>query len=252
MIETLSQTTIAPTISERVALARSQEAAVRAGIVTRLRVRLLAIRGLGPPLESGSNQGSVQAIVAGIIGMSRSTYQRARAIVVAAETDPERYGYLVAKMDRTGNVQRTYFEFQLRQKEAELVIPKWQPVPGRSVRAAARRGKVIAMRQAGYREDAIAAAVDLSESRVRHILAIAGLPTISSVTGTRANQRHETNTAIEALVSQLTVSEGMLREIDWGGIDSDRCADWSARLRTIRGTISTLQKHLKDIGDGHG
>lgn len=40
--------------------------------------------------------------------MSGTTYQKARAVVEAAESDPRRYGDLVEEMDSTGQVNRAF------------------------------------------------------------------------------------------------------------------------------------------------
>lgn len=51
---------------------------------------------------------------AAAVGLSGPTYQRAKAVVVAAEAEPEKYGDLPALMDQTGNVVGTYRELEHR------------------------------------------------------------------------------------------------------------------------------------------
>jgi hypothetical protein len=56
-------------------------------------------------------------IAAAALGMSEADYHRARAVVLAAERDPERFGDLLDLMDQTGNVNRAYREILRRQGE---------------------------------------------------------------------------------------------------------------------------------------
>jgi len=58
--------------------------------------------------------GSTRAVVARAVGMSESKYDRAKAVVVAAESDQVRFGDLPAVMDETGNVSGAYREMQRR------------------------------------------------------------------------------------------------------------------------------------------
>jgi ParB-like chromosome segregation protein Spo0J len=57
--------------------------------------------------------------VAEHVGMSRPTYTKARAVVEAAEAEPEQYGHLLDQMDRTGNVSRAHKELQKARKQEE-------------------------------------------------------------------------------------------------------------------------------------
>jgi ParB family chromosome partitioning protein len=52
--------------------------------------------------------GETREKVAGAVGMKRSTYEKAKAVVQAAKDDPERFGSVVADMDATGKVDRAY------------------------------------------------------------------------------------------------------------------------------------------------
>lgn len=59
--------------------------------------------------------GHTDVVAAKAVGMSESTYFRARAVVAAAEADPERFGDLPERMDETGNVSGTHREMQRRE-----------------------------------------------------------------------------------------------------------------------------------------
>jgi hypothetical protein len=49
-------------------------------------------------------------------GMSRATYEKAKAVVEAAEADPQKFGDLPQQMDETENVERTYRELKSRKE----------------------------------------------------------------------------------------------------------------------------------------
>ena len=53
-------------------------------------------------------KGRANAKVATAVGMKRTTYEKAKAVVQAAKDDPKRFGPLLADMDRTGKVDRAY------------------------------------------------------------------------------------------------------------------------------------------------
>jgi len=59
-------------------------------------------------------RGRLREIIAPAVGMSGPTYQRAKAVVVAAEANPEHFGDLPARMDETGNVTGTHQELLRR------------------------------------------------------------------------------------------------------------------------------------------
>jgi ParB/RepB/Spo0J family partition protein len=57
--------------------------------------------------------------IARYLGVSRITIGRAEAVVIAAETHPRKYGWLLERMDRTGNVAHFYRQLVIdRQAEA--------------------------------------------------------------------------------------------------------------------------------------
>jgi len=65
------------------------------------------------------DQGKTRDRVGAAVGMSGWTYQKAKAVVEAAEKEPELFGDLPDKMDETGKVDRAYVEMRRRQKLAE-------------------------------------------------------------------------------------------------------------------------------------
>lgn len=54
------------------------------------------------------------------IGMSGTTYTKAKAVVYAAENNPEAYGDLVTQMDSTGKIDKAYQAMQRRQNAEDL------------------------------------------------------------------------------------------------------------------------------------
>jgi ParB family chromosome partitioning protein len=62
---------------------------------------------LPTPRES-SEHGRVRDKVAAVVGMSGTTYEKAKKVVEAAEADPEVNGPLVEVMDKTGKVDRAH------------------------------------------------------------------------------------------------------------------------------------------------
>jgi N6-adenosine-specific RNA methylase IME4 len=63
------------------------------------------------------------------LGISGRTYERAKAIVEAAEAEPERFGKLLDDMDRTGRVNGVYRRLKIA-KQAERIRAEPPPLPG--------------------------------------------------------------------------------------------------------------------------
>jgi ParB/RepB/Spo0J family partition protein len=111
------------TLSEAVAIKRALEPIERAAA----RQRMVA----GKPLEKFS-KGNGRALdkVAAVVGKHRTTIAKAEAIVDAAEAEPEKFGKLLADMDRSGRVNSSYKRLSvLRQEEAIRREPP--PLPQR-------------------------------------------------------------------------------------------------------------------------
>ena len=79
-----------------------------------------------PASESTKKQaGETKAIAALAVGMSRMTLEKAQAVVAAAEKNPDLYGDLVAKMDKTKKIDPVYKE--LLRRQADESAPKSAP-----------------------------------------------------------------------------------------------------------------------------
>jgi N6-adenosine-specific RNA methylase IME4 len=61
--------------------------------------------------------------------MARRTLEKAEAIVDAAEAEPEKYGKLLADMDRTGRANGVYRRLKIA-KQAERIRAEPSPLPG--------------------------------------------------------------------------------------------------------------------------
>jgi ParB family chromosome partitioning protein len=112
------------TRSEAVAIGRALEeleqprAARRqaAGLARRRNDRQQSGSGKLPePAPVVENKGQARDKVAAAVGMSGRTYEKAKAVVQAAEEDPERNGHLVEQMDRTGKVDPAFRQITPRQ-----------------------------------------------------------------------------------------------------------------------------------------
>ena len=79
-------------------------------------------------LPSRDNSTRTTSQVGTAVGMSGTTYTKAKAVVRAAEKKPELYGDLVVQMDVTGNVDRAYQTMRRRQDTDALARQK--PPPG--------------------------------------------------------------------------------------------------------------------------
>jgi N6-adenosine-specific RNA methylase IME4 len=72
----------------------------------------------------------VTAVVGKIYGESRTQVEKRFAIVDAAEAEPEKFGKLLADMDRTGRVNGVFRQLKVA-KQAALIRAEPPPLPGR-------------------------------------------------------------------------------------------------------------------------
>lgn len=75
------------------------------------------------PVEK-TEPGCVREIAARAVGMGASKYDKAKAVVAAAEADPDRFGDLPERMDETGNVSGAHREMQRRESAPETKKPR--------------------------------------------------------------------------------------------------------------------------------
>jgi hypothetical protein len=90
------------------------------------RLEALDPQPIGRPKKEGklpSFQGKTRDKVAPAVGMSGRTYEKAKAVVEAAQSDPERFGHLPSIMDAKGKVDSAYREVRKAQTPP-VVIPE--------------------------------------------------------------------------------------------------------------------------------
>jgi N6-adenosine-specific RNA methylase IME4 len=115
------------TLSEAVAIKRALEPCERAAAKERQRI--------GGKLKASANlaeaaKGEARDKIASFTGIKRTTLARAEAIVAAAEAEPEKYGPLLAAMDKTGRVNHPYKRLRVAQQAARIRAEP-PPLPGR-------------------------------------------------------------------------------------------------------------------------
>ena len=112
------------TLSEAVAIKRKLEPLERAAARERMRA------GKTPSEKFSEGTGNALDKIARVVGKHRTTLAKAEAIVAAAEAEPEKYGPLVAAMDKTGRVNGVYRRLQ-NQRQAEQIRAEPPPLPDR-------------------------------------------------------------------------------------------------------------------------
>ena len=81
-------------------------------------------------VSTGSGTGKARDKIAARLGISGKTYEHAKAVVDAAAAEPERFGKLLADMDRTGRVNGVYRRLKIA-KQAESIRAEPPPLPNR-------------------------------------------------------------------------------------------------------------------------
>jgi ParB family chromosome partitioning protein len=91
---------------------------------------------LPEPETLPEDKGQTRDKVAAAVGMSGKTYEKAKAVVKAAEEDPERYGHLVEQMDQSGKVDPAFKQLTKQHIEAnppvENSLPQVQDAPSKN------------------------------------------------------------------------------------------------------------------------
>jgi N6-adenosine-specific RNA methylase IME4 len=114
------------TLSEAVAIWRSLEPELRAAARERQGTRT----DLLPAKLAESERGDSRDKAARFTGFGRTSMEKAKAIVAAAEQEPAKFGSLRKDMDRTGHVNVPYRRL-LVMRQAEAIRKEPPPLPGR-------------------------------------------------------------------------------------------------------------------------
>jgi N6-adenosine-specific RNA methylase IME4 len=109
------------TPSEMVAIGQTIEEKERSAAKERMTLGKLCL---------GSDGGKTRNKVAAYAGISGTTYEKAKAVVMAAEAEPEKYGKLAADMDRTRRVDGAYKRLKTT-RQAEAIRAEPPPLPHR-------------------------------------------------------------------------------------------------------------------------
>jgi N6-adenosine-specific RNA methylase IME4/ParB-like chromosome segregation protein Spo0J len=108
------------TLSEAVAIKRALEPVEKAAATK----RMLAGKPMGNLPKGRAADKAAKAT-----GMARRTLEKAEAVVDAAEAEPEKYGKLLADMDRTGRANGVYRRLKIA-KQADQIRAEPPPLPG--------------------------------------------------------------------------------------------------------------------------
>jgi N6-adenosine-specific RNA methylase IME4 len=117
------------TLSESVAIKRALEPIEREAAKERQREGGRS-GGKGSGKLPEASKGNAADKVAKATGLARRTLEKAEAIVDAAEAEPEKFGKLLADMDRTGRANGVYRRLKII-KQAERIRAEPPPLPGR-------------------------------------------------------------------------------------------------------------------------
>jgi N6-adenosine-specific RNA methylase IME4 len=113
------------TLSEAVAVKRALEPIEREAAKERQGTRTDKHPGKLPT----SSEGRASDKAAKATGMARRTLEKAEAVVDAAEAEPDKYGRLLADMDRTGRVNGVYRRLKIA-RQVEQIRAEPPPLPG--------------------------------------------------------------------------------------------------------------------------
>jgi ParB/RepB/Spo0J family partition protein len=90
-----------------------------------------------------SDKGQTREKVGKAIGMSGPTYQRAKAVLIAAEQDPETFGHIAEEMDRTGKIHPAYNKLVDIKKSGTRTEAESKPSNGRTPVGVLRANEAI-------------------------------------------------------------------------------------------------------------
>lgn len=197
---------------------------------------------LAPPIA----EGRTRDIVGAALGMSGATYEAAKAVVAAAEADPETFAAVKQEMDRTGKVHPAYE--RVRKARAGEPLP---PANNRTADAVARRDERIrSMADEGYRPSAIAQATGLGEMTVRAKLNEWGIASVEQKVGKR--RRVNPNDVLSSIIDNAIPPEEAVAAVlaDWHALDRARFSEWMAGLDKATRSLAKLRSLLRKESEG--
>ncbi len=180
--------------------------------------------------------GPTRETAARAVGMNVEKYTQAKAVVAAAETDPETFGDLPERMDETGNVAGTHREMERR----------------KCTKAAAKRPRaerIVEMRalvQSGHNPEQIAEQQGIDVRTVRLMLNEAGI----KVPGQKRGRLLDSNKIVResvAALSGITQGLALVRHLD---IDAEEAEALLSELRSAMKALRALDVTLKELVNG--
>jgi hypothetical protein len=205
--------------------------------------------------------GKLNDIVGEAVGMSRTTYHRAKSIVVAAQGGTDLAGdplpddvIEVAKaalieMDATGKVLGPYGKLKDAQVKRALLDDPFDARTDKSRDAVAKRwAKVAELAATAHTSRQIAEKLGLNLEGMRSKARERGIefPADAVVGRTR---RIDPNRVVEETVIALHHSAASLSafDIDFTALDPAQCAHWVTSLQQSLSTLTRLKKQLQEM-----
>lgn len=196
------------------------------------------------PSQAGTvsdwEKGETREIVGRAVGVSGPTYQRAKAVVVAAESDPEQFGDLVDKMDETRNVVGTFRELKAR----EILGP------AKKAPAAKRIQQITALASVGHRAEQIADKLDIGVEHVRNLANAHGitLPDVQ-MRSQRIDPVRVVRETVDALEG-LALGLSLISNDDIAQLDPLDREVWATSLNRSLRSLNRLRRQLKEEARG--
>ena len=192
--------------------------------------------GTVPELEHGQ----VRDIVGKAVGVSGRTYERARAVVEAAQADPAAYGSLVEEMDARG-VKPAYHKLREKQTAGSLAARSKTP------EAVAERYDTIRQMAADrHRSYDIAAKVGMSDETVRALLRKWGIETVEDRIG-KNGRRLDANKIMESVVANAGPTDQTVGVLfaSWGELDETKFPEWEGSLNETIKLLTKIRNRLR-------
>lgn len=206
---------------------------------------------LGTLASNEAEVGRTDEKVAEALGTSRASYQRAKAVVAAAEDDthPAHAAAVDARaaMD-AGEMSINGAAERVRSAKRRAAIDKVAPLKTDKSRAAVaeRRERVKALAARGYDSDQIAKELGVSASTVAHVAKELG---VTLWVSRGFHRKVDPNVVMENTTNDLAGTlETVLSLLDgrYGAIDPAKVDGWISSLENTRKSLNRLMSNLKE------
>lgn len=192
--------------------------------------------------KEGGRHPQVRDMVGQAVGMGPSTYQRAKAVVVASEDETESEVREVARqavveMDATGNITGAYDKVR-DAREATAIV---------STTDVRQRDELVRkMASDGATTDQIAQAIGLSRPGTARLCKRLGVTAHADAV---VGRRHhiDPDHVVDSIVTGLDGMAYSLGLIDLGTVDQQKIQGWAAAMGTSLSAINRLYRQLKEM-----